>query len=1066
MSSIRSYSISLPVAAALVIASPAMAQLLTDHIWIGGTGSQQWQVNTNWDQGMFPNDPGRADADVAAIDPVIGANLSVNLPADLNVSVGATDITIAALTLGSTSSPIATNITTGGGRLVFENFEQNDNSNPDNVICAFNCGAALITSQGAMGATNTITAAVGINDVIEIAGTRGLTLAGGLQEIGTGEDVRALTPGLTVFVTGNISTLDMPANPNEDDVPLSLNSGAMSQGTIDVSGMISGGGRVRYGTTVSAPTLPFGSVIVRGNNTYSGRTIISRGNLVLGHDNALGTADVKQEGPSAGSLQTGYNILSDNDDRVISNDLIIGQWQTVKGEHSLEWAGIVYQDNARGWINMLPNGKTLTLSGGHFPNHTEEMPPAPGRNLTLDGTGRTVITGGLHDEWSAMTETIDAGNFTGSYRFRGTGATIISGGNSTYRGDTIVQGSNVHFATNADYGNTARIDSTGGAVGVDAGVVNNAAFLGLLNSAAAPAMDAANNPVVWDRGGLMLGTAEYGMNLNFTSGPLANAANMTLAAHESGSAFTGTITPASSTYRLGGGSGALTLPNANQLTGSNGVLVANGGEVRLTATNNYTGATRILGAYQTTLADAAQNDTINFNDGNNIPNDQQYVGTTLTASTLANGGSSSSIGSSSNAASNLFIQRSTLKYTGDAVNTDRLFTIGTGGATINASGTGPVHFTNPGLLGVDVAEQRTGNANAFATGNTTNDRGTIRNLSSTEDLQPGMPIMTPGLPLTGSSAGIPANTVITRIISATDVGISNPVGDFAFNNNTAITFGPAPERKLTLSGTNGGDNTLAAIIPNASDGGVVGLTKTGTGKWILTGNNTYTGSTTVNEGTLLVNGNHSGSGVTSIGSGGLFGGTGSLGGNLVLEEGATFVSQFVSGMIDPLAVAGNIDLSALANTLTVTGTGTGTNWVIATYSGTLNGTFENISTGFTVDYGTGSNSQITLMAGTIGVAGDYNQDGTVDAADYVVWRNSLGAASLPNEGGVSPGVVDAADYDFWRSRFGATSGAGAAFGTLAVPEPSCASLVSSAILGLLGLSRFTSRRGRKAPRYS
>jgi hypothetical protein len=71
------------------------------------------------------------------------------------------------------------------------------------------------------------------------------------------------------------------------------------------------------------------------------------------------------------------------------------------------------------------------------------------------------------------------------------------------------------------------------------------------------------------------------------------------------------------------------------------------------------------------------------------------------------------------------------------------------------------------------------------------------------------------------------------------------------------------------------------------------------------------------------------------------------------------------------------------------------------------------------------------------VAGDYNQNGVVDAADYVVWRDRLGAGSLPNEGGISPGAVDTADYNFWRSRFGATSGAGAgsAVGVRAVPEP-------------------------------
>ena len=44
----------------------------------------------------------------------------------------------------------------------------------------------------------------------------------------------------------------------------------------------------------------------------------------------------------------------------------------------------------------------------------------------------------------------------------------------------------------------------------------------------------------------MLGTVgsnEYSQNLDFTSGDLANAANMSLAAQEGGSTYTGTITP-------------------------------------------------------------------------------------------------------------------------------------------------------------------------------------------------------------------------------------------------------------------------------------------------------------------------------------------------------------------------------------------------------------------------------------------------------------------------------------------------------------------------------------------
>jgi hypothetical protein len=68
--------------------------------------------------------------------------------------------------------------------------------------------------------------------------------------------------------------------------------------------------------------------------------------------------------------------------------------------------------------------------------------------------------------------------------------------------------------------------------------------------------------------------------------------------------------------------------------------------------------------------------------------------------------------------------------------------------------------------------------------------------------------------------------------------------------------------------------------------------------------------------------------------------------------------------------------------------------------------------------------------GTEGVLGDYNNNGSVDAADYVLWRND---GPLANEGD-NPGVVNLADYEYWRARFGAVSGSGG--GLLAVPEPS------------------------------
>jgi hypothetical protein len=82
--------------------------------------------------------------------------------------------------------------------------------------------------------------------------------------------------------------------------------------------------------------------------------------------------------------------------------------------------------------------------------------------------------------------------------------------------------------------------------------------------------------------------------------------------------------------------------------------------------------------------------------------------------------------------------------------------------------------------------------------------------------------------------------------------------------------------------------------------------------------------------------------------------------------------------------------------------------------------------------------------------GDYNRNGTVDAADYVVWRNSVGqtGAGLDADGDAS-GTIDAGDYNLWRAHFGQNAGSSASIASFAtakpaVPEP------ASAWLTLLG----------------
>ena len=102
----------------------------------------------------------------------------------------------------------------------------------------------------------------------------------------------------------------------------------------------------------------------------------------------------------------------------------------------------------------------------------------------------------------------------------------------------------------------------------------------------------------------------------------------------------------------------------------------------------------------------------------------------------------------------------------------------------------------------------------------------------------------------------------------------------------------------------------------------------------------------------------------------------------------------------------------------------------------------------------------------VGLAGDYNDDGVVDGADYTVWRDLLGAALDPRADGDTNGVVDIDDYNVWKANFGLSAGAGAstggdqgiALGTSGVPEPGAVTLFCGVFLLLSTSLRLSARR--------
>ena len=96
----------------------------------------------------------------------------------------------------------------------------------------------------------------------------------------------------------------------------------------------------------------------------------------------------------------------------------------------------------------------------------------------------------------------------------------------------------------------------------------------------------------------------------------------------------------------------------------------------------------------------------------------------------------------------------------------------------------------------------------------------------------------------------------------------------------------------------------------------------------------------------------------------------------------------------------------------------------------------------------GQTVPLSLLKGTTGYSipigpGDFNGDGVVNAADYILWRDTVGSTSDLRADGNGDQVIDGGDFNVWRSSFGNTySLAGGALAGSPVPEPTVSCLLA------------------------
>jgi len=94
------------------------------------------------------------------------------------------------------------------------------------------------------------------------------------------------------------------------------------------------------------------------------------------------------------------------------------------------------------------------------------------------------------------------------------------------------------------------------------------------------------------------------------------------------------------------------------------------------------------------------------------------------------------------------------------------------------------------------------------------------------------------------------------------------------------------------------------------------------------------------------------------------------------------------------------------------------------------------------------------------IPGDFNGDGRVDSADYLVWRENFGESESTLAPGSGNGneIVDGSDFLVWREHFGGTGGRLEVVSEQSIPEPT--SIAMAVVAGLMvcgGWSRFLPR---------
>ena len=739
--------------------------------------------------------------------------------------------------------------------------------------------------------------------------------------------------GSTITVGGSVaSTISSTAASNggmhiAGGKTLTLNVGDVVAGAdLTVSAALLNGSNDRVGAGALLKT-GAGTVVLSGSNSYTGNTTINGGTIQLsGGANRLpatgavtlgnvagATLDVNGQNQTVSALSGGGALGGNIALGSGSGALTVNQTTTTSYDGAISGTGSVTKSGA----GSLTLGGTSTYSGAMTVNAgtlnvTGSL--AAGSAVTVSGTATlsgSGTVGGSVGVTGTLTGTLTAGTVTVN-----NGGTLAPG---TAGVGTLTTG-NLNLGTGA--GNTATINMS-----VAANAPSNSIQV---NGAVAPNGGAGTVTFAFGTALQNINTGTYAL-ISYTGTQLADIGAFT---------YTGTK----------GGREAVSLVNGTQtidLQVSSDWPLWSGA-----ASSDWSAATgnwKLNSDWTDTNFQA--NDTVHFDDTSvsqdvNLTANVNPLTVTVEADTLAytlgstggfaittgtlikTGAGTLTINNANTFAGGTVISGGTITLghasalgtgsvalNGGALDLNGL-TVGNamvlGGGGFSGDGTLTGSISGTGVLSKNTGSTLTLSGNNTHTGGTALSAGTL-NINSATALGAGVFTITGGTLDNTSGGSITLNN-------------NNPQawnGDFTFTGSNALNLG-------TGAVTLGGNRQVTVSANTLTVGGVISggytLTKSGSGTMTLTGNNTYTGGTTVNGGTLAVSGTQSSTGVITVGNGTLtVAGNWDNQGNVTINSGGTLTitsggiyrksdgsARYANGLSVTINTGGTLNLNSFA----------------------------------------------------------------------------------------------------------------------------------------------------------